>query len=259
MGSSVPLELDTERWLTDPNLSLCKPATRGIWMDLICSMHNRDRCGVVSGAVTDLSRLARCLPGELRSAISDLRAHDVAEVTEQNGNVTLTNRRMWRVHKDRTDNQLRQARYRQRQCGEPPNNGHAAEDEGVAPHVVVSQNNSSSPQNGEESSDVRMVFLYWQEVMNHPNSKLTIDRLAKIRARLREGFGVGQIKKAIDGCKSSTFHMGENDQAKVYDDIELICRKGSAIEKFIGFTNRVKHIVGNPDSEEQKYEHLIER
>jgi hypothetical protein len=96
------------------------------------------------------------------------------------------------------------------------------------------------------SPGVREVFVYWQEKMNHPQAKLTKDRQAKIGARLREGFTVDQIKAAIDGCKASGYHMGENDSKAVYDDLTLICRAGSFVERFIENGKRARQKVNEP-------------
>lgn len=83
------------------------------------------------------------------------------------------------------------------------------------------------------SSAVRDVFVYWQSVMGKPGAILTPKRDKAVTAALKLGYTVDQIKSAIDGCKRSPFHMGVNDQRTVYDDLELICRNGENIEKFI--------------------------
>jgi hypothetical protein len=38
---------------------------------------------------------------------------------------------------------------------------------------------------------------------------------------------------AIDGCKASAWHMGENDRHKKFDSLGLIFRDAEQIEKFI--------------------------
>jgi phage replication O-like protein O len=84
------------------------------------------------------------------------------------------------------------------------------------------------------------VFVYWQEKMNHPQAKLTKDRQAKIGAMLREGYTVDQIKAAIDGCKASPHHMGENKTSTIYDSLKLICRSCDDLERFIAIGKRAK-------------------
>lgn len=77
----------------DPELSMCSPATRGIWMDFLCTFHDSgvDR---VSGTSRELSRLCRCLPDEMESAITELKRTNAADVEEQEGIFTIICRRL---------------------------------------------------------------------------------------------------------------------------------------------------------------------
>ncbi|GEM_PF-1937608 len=81
----------------------------------------------------------------------------------------------------------------------------------------------------------KQIFDYWVTTLNkRPSStKFTDKRKKVIRARLKEGYTVGQIKQAIVNCAKSSWHMGANDRNQVYDDIELICRDGPKLESFI--------------------------
>jgi hypothetical protein len=81
-------------------------------------------------------------------------------------------------------------------------------------------------------SDARTVFAHWQERLGHSESKFTEDRKQKILARLGEGSSVERLKQAIDGCASSKYHMGENDQGRRYDSIELIFRNAGKVDEF---------------------------
>lgn len=109
----------------------------------------------------------------------------------------------------------------------------------------LSEEGSKEPLPEKKSDDVGLIFGYWQTALNHPSSKLTNDRRGKLKARIKEGYSLEQICSAIDGCKNSPYHMGDNDQGKVYDDIELICRTGSQLEKFIGYNDRKQGNNGN--------------
>lgn len=103
----------------------------------------------------------------------------------------------------------------------------------------------------EESQAVYAVYEHWLSVMQKPRSMLTKQRRDKILARLHEGLSVEDLKRAIDGCKASPFHQGENDRQTVYDDIELICRNGSKVEQFINFLVRkggLRHVGGKPSN-----------
>lgn len=83
------------------------------------------------------------------------------------------------------------------------------------------------------SREAASIFTYWKTVMDKPEARLTADRRAKIQARLRDGYTEEQIKQAIDGCRASSWHMGENPNGKQYNDLELICRNGAKLESFM--------------------------
>lgn len=121
-------------WLKDPKLSMCSPATRGIWMDLLCAMHELDRSGLITGTTDQLARLCRCTAVEISAAIAELKETKAADVTERNGNVTVANRRMQREAKLREDNNNRVRKHRgnapvtemKRKCNTPSSSSASA-------------------------------------------------------------------------------------------------------------------------------------
>ena len=82
-------------------------------------------------------------------------------------------------------------------------------------------------------SEVVQVFDYWKSVLNHPNSKLDDKRRTKIKNALRLGYTVSQLCQAVDGCSKSAWHMGQNDDGKVFDSVDLIFRNADKIDSFI--------------------------
>jgi len=84
---------------------------------------------------------------------------------------------------------------------------------------------------------VKDVFQYWQEVMNHPQAKLDPKRIASIKQAIKNNFSVEDLKNAINGCSKSPFNMGQNDRNQIYDDIGLIMRDASHIERFISYSS----------------------
>lgn len=101
MSKPVQLQFDTGSWLKDPALSMCEPETRGIWIDILCAMHENNRCGQLIGTYSELSRICRCTEIEITGAISQLKQKKAAYVTEfidsgSNAIITVTNRRMRR-------------------------------------------------------------------------------------------------------------------------------------------------------------------
>lgn len=71
----------------------------------------------------------------------------------------------------------------------------------------------------------------------HPRSAPTLtsksEGYKKIAARLKEGYGVDQLKLAIDGNHRDPFHCGENQRGIRYHDLTLIVRDSDHVRKFI--------------------------
>lgn len=85
------------------------------------------------------------------------------------------------------------------------------------------------------SEQIKSIFDYWVFVMNK-NPKLTMlsdSRAKKIGARIKQGYSVDIIKRAIDNCSRTPHNMGLNDNNKLYNDIELICRNSEKLESFL--------------------------
>jgi len=90
------LKFNTGDWLTDPRLSLCSPLARGVWMDLLCAMHQLDRSGELRGTTEELARLARCSTEEFVKAMTDIQNKLAGDVQQRNGSWSIANRRMKR-------------------------------------------------------------------------------------------------------------------------------------------------------------------
>jgi hypothetical protein len=69
--------------------------------------------------------------------------------------------------------------------------------------------------------------------MQHPRAKLDKKRRNKIIQALNLGYQAAELKQAINGCKETPFNMGQNERGQRYDDIELILRDASHIDRFI--------------------------
>lgn len=94
-----------------------------------------------------------------------------------------------------------------------------------------------------EAEPVEVIFKYWQEKHNHPRARLDGRRKKLISARIKDGYTVEDLLKAVDGCKLSPHHQGKNESGVKYDDIELICRDGKHVDMFIK--------AAGPDQEER--------
>jgi uncharacterized protein YdaU (DUF1376 family) len=90
----------------------------------------------------------------------------------------------------------------------------------------------------EPSGPTARVFQHWQTVMDKPRAQLDAKRSKAIAGRLKDGYTPEQLCRAIDGCRQDSFSMGQNDRNTPYNDIELICRDGSKVDRFIAIADR---------------------
>lgn len=82
-------------------------------------------------------------------------------------------------------------------------------------------------------SEILKVFQHWLTVIKKGNSRAVLDD----KRRLAIGwaihdYGVDTCLKAVDGITKSQWHMGRNPGNKQYNDITLIFRDASNVEKF---------------------------
>lgn len=95
--------------------------------------------------------------------------------------------------------------------------------------------------NQDRINDAELVFDYWRITTEKRLAKFTVERRRNVINRLTpkddgtDGYSVDDIFQAIDGCKLSPHHAGDNDRGIVYDDLELICRTGTHLENFMRF------------------------
>jgi hypothetical protein len=83
-------------WMKDPNLSMCSPATRGIWTDLLCFVFELRQGGQVTGTADQIARACRCTVAEFVAAAEELRVTKTANISERDGKFTVKSRRMER-------------------------------------------------------------------------------------------------------------------------------------------------------------------
>lgn len=67
------------------------------------------------------------------------------------------------------------------------------------------------------------IAKYWRDKTGRDGrTELTSKRLSLIRARLRAGRTVAELRRAVDLCAASEWHNGRNDRGTVYTDCEHI-------------------------------------
>lgn len=103
-----------------------------------------------------------------------------------------------------------------------------AEPISMVPEII-----NDTPKHSLKKQNALEVFEYWKSTLNHERAKMDKKREQKIKDRLNDGYSVEDLIDAIDGCKLSPHHQGANEHGVKYDDIELICRDASRVDKFI--------------------------
>lgn len=81
---------------------------------------------------------------------------------------------------------------------------------------------------------VLRVFEHWKLTHNHPRARLDDKRMKLVRKAL-EKYTEGDLCQAISGYKNSPHHMGQNERATVYDDIELMLKDAKHIDAGMKF------------------------
>jgi hypothetical protein len=94
-------------------------------------------------------------------------------------------------------------------------------------------NNEDDNENTSRAATAVAVFDFWRKESGHDHAHFTDKRRRKVLARLRDGYPAERIELGIRGCLMSEFHQGKNDSGQKFDDLELICRDGEHLEKFI--------------------------
>lgn len=177
-------------WSSDPGLAMCDAATRGIWADAVNAMLNSG-LPHVEGTVEQLSRLCRCRPTQMQSAICELRQFNVCSVDEQNGCIILTCRRLLREF---NLSNLRSNAAKQRWN---KNNANAH-----APSAYAYASVSTSKEGGvggtTYSAASRVIVVYLREQSGRDFREVE-SNLSLIQARLNEpGVTLDGVKKMID-------------------------------------------------------------
>lgn len=129
----------------DTELSKCTPATRGVWIDLICAMHQSGRSGELCGTTDQIARLARCSTAELTQALTELQTTGTADVTLRNNIVTVINRLMKREAKDRQGTALRVQKHRSNGKCNAEVTGKKIEERGKRKEIQKRESTGSAP------------------------------------------------------------------------------------------------------------------
>jgi len=99
---------------------------------------------------------------------------------------------------------------------------------------------SATPPDVQRGTDLKgqiaaRVFGHWCLTWEHPRAKLDRKRRTVIRSALDMGYSEDDLNDCISGYRNSPYHMGQNEQNTVYDNIATMLKDGAHIDRGIGF------------------------
>ena len=105
---------------------------------------------------------------------------------------------------------------------------------GVDPESPIGTSKTEKP-NDHGAAEV---FAYWASTLwpkVHPDRKpkASVKRVAKIRARLADGYSVADLKAVIDRVAASPYHLGDNDSRTPYIELETIMRSSEKVDQWL--------------------------
>lgn len=239
-GLSAPISYAWLGQLTDVHPEIGSNATPKARMTLSairCSLARLERAGLIERIPNNERRLVfRCLLASREQSVSGRNSRGTAEEQQirndinfepENSELNARNSRGTAECCTARNSTIQESGIRLLRVAKA-----TVEPAPGGPDLASSGKGKTTPLNGA-TKRVRAVFEYWQQVMNHPQAILDHKRSRAIAGRLKEGHSVDKLKLAIDGCKASAWHQGQNDRHQVFDDIELICRDANRVEAFV--------------------------
>ena len=130
---------------------LLSPASRGIWMDVICHLWRSETRGTMTLSREHWARLLRCTVKEFSHALDELQSQQICNaVTLSNNDVTLSSRRLVKEEKRRRGAAMRVSRHRKkRDCNAPV----TGENQKSESEVIYQNQKSESEEEREEKKE----------------------------------------------------------------------------------------------------------
>lgn len=175
-------------WLKDPKLKRCSFQNKGIWIDILCYLHESDTRGKITATPSEWCRLIGCSEEEFNEFLSENSLKKFADISQCNGFVTIKNRRMIRDERARQSTRDRVKKHR---CN--------------ASVTALKQkcNAYSSSSSSDISSDINNIYIVHKRIFEHWNSKRIIKHKSfekfksVINSRLKD-YSEEEITQAID-------------------------------------------------------------
>lgn len=235
MSGWIKLQRDImDHWIAQDNEYLA------VWVRMLAEANFSDRKSVINGALVEVKRGQLIFGLESYSEKTGVSVRRLRKLLE-----LLESDRMIDRQKSNKFSLISIVNYAKHQDDDRQTTGKSQADDKQTTSEGQAKGNtirSKELQEGKElkkidsqqADDSQKIFEYWCLVMQKSGAaKFTADRKRSVKARLKEGYTAAHIMQAIDGCSRSDFHMGRDGKNTTkFDDLELICRSGSQLEKF---------------------------
>jgi uncharacterized protein YdaU (DUF1376 family) len=174
-------------------------AARGAWMDLLCAMWRSQNRGQVTATMIGYARLFGCTVEQAEAVIAEIVDAQVCDsVTQGDGKVTLTNRRMLREAKERENANLRQKRYRRKERREGDADRNGRNNGKVTPPSSSSSSSATNVAGENPPDDLSQPDTMWRvgrQLLER--SGMTKTDAGKLLGKLAKKHGQAELAAAI--------------------------------------------------------------
>lgn len=215
-------------WRSDPALRMCSSGARGLWIDMLCLMHEGTPYGHLTHREKDilpevLARLTGNAISDIETWLCELLEHGVAQ---KNDGGTIYSRRMVR------DEEVRQVRAAggvkslkhpnvpKKKKGRPSRTSLKG-----SPSSSSSSSNTTPTPSGQDA-DVERVVAYYCAV--HPKRKVIGDKPRALIRKGLENFSAADLCAAIDGNANDEWHR----ERRKYE-LSYVLRNAEKISEFL--------------------------
>lgn len=209
-------------WQSDPDLSGCSLAARGLWLEILCYLYAQDEYKLTS-SYERLGRMARCDGSEAAKLVVELKQNNVCDVTLGHGEVTVMSRRLCKLLKARKQATCRKRKERVTQKSQDRVISKSKE-------LKKEKNEELATQGGKPAKEVDPVSqriwndgvdLVKQSGLNDKNARTFLGAMAKEYSKLKlaEAIAVTQAANTPDPQKYLVAVLqdraGATDKAKL--------------------------------------------
>jgi len=203
-------------------------AARGGWVDVLCMLHGNSIRGTMTLPLIGWARVMSVSVDQADAVVTELDVMKVADVQRhQNGDVTLSSRRMLREHITREQTRLRVQRHRRKHSGNADGNGtvtdNKSETRNQKPEASSARARHRLP-DSLNTAQFRERWLRWQthwsEQFNHgnPMPEMTAYQHLEDLVKIGEERAINAINNAISMGKlrkpAEPFSNGEKPRSE---------------------------------------------